>query len=626
MLADNNIVMGWDDRPGVDLGESLGKPGTVRRAHLLQFAQLALLVLLGLVAIMGAWWQSRAIADAGERVKATQSSLVAVESLNNAMLRQDRDFFRDRDEGGSGLTPGIAAFVVTGPQMLRQALAANVDHSVAQGKIERDLVATTDELAKLVGGFVQVTPHSAEDRELLAKTTPLVTKLHRLGDQLVTLQEQATADAVHDSRVISERWTEYMIVLLSFIVAIGSCVWWMLARARSRLVSALEHAAAQLLARATSDQLTGLPGHAAFHEALAAAVSEARHYGRDLSFVLFDLDHFKLINDTFGHPVGDEVLKQVARLACDLAREGEIVARVGGEEFAWLLPQTDADNAFRAGERLREAIASQPVADVPLTISVGVCDLKAAATPAELYRLTDGALYWAKAHGRNITFRYSPDVVEELSASERAERLERSLAVTTVRALARAVDAKDPTTQRHSERVSDLARALALELGWSETRATMLYEAGLVHDVGKIGVPDAILFKPGRLDEAEFEQVKAHSALGAQMVAGVLSDEQVGWVRGHHEKMDGSGYPDALAGDAIPTGARILALADAWDAMTSARPYSKPFSEAEALDEARRHSGTQFWSPAVEALERLVISARMPHGTGHVERYAAVSL
>jgi putative nucleotidyltransferase with HDIG domain len=178
--------------------------------------------------------------------------------------------------------------------------------------------------------------------------------------------------------------------------------------------------------------------------------------------------------------------------------------------------------------------------------------------------------------------------------------------------LARAVDAKDPSTRQHSERVSEVAKVLAGALGWTADDASALRDAGLVHDVGKIAVPDAILFKPDRLTSEEFRRVRAHAALGAEIVADVLSGAQVAWVRGHHERWDGAGYPDGLAGEGIPEGARILTLADAWDVMTSARPYGVPLSREDALTECRRCSGAQFWPEAVEALERLVADGLLP--------------
>ncbi len=176
--------------------------------------------------------------------------------------------------------------------------------------------------------------------------------------------------------------------------------------------------------------------------------------------------------------------------------------------------------------------------------------------------------------------------------------------------LARAVDAKDPSTRRHSERVAGLSCVIAGLLGWSSARRMLLREAALVHDVGKIAIPDAILFKPGELTPHEYATVKDHSRIGAQMLEGVMAAEQIAWVRGHHEWWDGGGYPDGLVGEEIPDGARVIAVADAWDAITSLRPYGIPRSTAQALEECRLHVGTQFWPPAVVALACAVHDAR----------------
>jgi putative nucleotidyltransferase with HDIG domain len=247
-----------------------------------------------------------------------------------------------------------------------------------------------------------------------------------------------------------------------------------------------------------------------------------------------------------------------------------------------------------------------------LSVSAGVCELAQAVSAPELMRLADGALYWAKASGRDLTVHYSPGVVQELSAAERAERLARSQAVTALRALARAVDAKDPSTARHSERVAEVAVELATAMGWDADRIGLLNEAALLHDVGKIGLPDALLLTAGPFDAEERAQVEGHAALGAEIVSDVLTPEQVAWVRGHHERWDGGGYPDRLAGDDIPEGARILAVADAWDAMTSVRTYQNPIPGAAAVDECRRCAGITFAPSAVEALVRLWESRGLP--------------
>jgi putative nucleotidyltransferase with HDIG domain len=180
--------------------------------------------------------------------------------------------------------------------------------------------------------------------------------------------------------------------------------------------------------------------------------------------------------------------------------------------------------------------------------------------------------------------------------------------MSSVRALARAIDSKDRSTNHHSERVAELAERLALELGWTTKRARQLHACGLLHDVGKIGIPDSILLKPGKLDPAEFAQVRRHAELSASIAAEVLEDVQVSWIRSHHERWGGGGYPDGLRAHEIPDGAQLLALADAWDVMTQSRTYKAALTESDALAECRRERGRQFAPAAVDAL--LALAAR----------------
>jgi diguanylate cyclase (GGDEF)-like protein/putative nucleotidyltransferase with HDIG domain/PAS domain S-box-containing protein len=364
--------------------------------------------------------------------------------------------------------------------------------------------------------------------------------------------------------------------------------------------------------RSDRDALTGLLSHTAFQDRLSAAVEEARREGRACALALLDIDHFRRINDGFGHAAGDRVLREVSRRLAAAARPRDILARVGGEEIAWLM-DLPAVEALEVVDRAREALACLPVDAVGrVTVSAGLCDLGQAHTREDLVRFAEGALYWAKQHGRNVALVYAPEVVEVLSADERAERLARSQALQSIRVLARAVDAKDPSTLRHSERVADLAVAIATAMGWDSEALMRLREAGLVHDVGKIGVPDSILFKPDRLTRDEYREITRHAAIGAEILADVLLPSQVAWVRGHHERWDGGGYPDGLAGEAIPDGARVLALADAWDVMTSRRPYHSPLTVEAALIECDRCSGTQFAPEAVAALRGLIGSGAVP--------------
>ncbi len=354
--------------------------------------------------------------------------------------------------------------------------------------------------------------------------------------------------------------------------------------------------------QATTDALTELLNHRVLHDRIVEEVAWARRHGRALSVAVLDIDHFKQVNDTMGHVHGDSLLRTVAHVLRDMSRTEDAIGRIGGDEFAVLMPETDERDALRALERVRRRIA----ADTGQTISVGVCGVEHAGDVDGLLRRADCALYWSKANGRDLGSVFEPEVMEDPSADDRARALARSQALAGLRALAAAIDAKDASTQQHAERVARLSAQLAERLGWSPERVALVHEAGLVHDVGKIGVPDAVLFKPDRLGVDEFEQIKAHAALGAQIVESVLTLEQVSWVRSHHERPDGGGYPDGLDAESLPDGAAIITVADAFDAMTTARPYGEPRTPAEALAECETLTGRQFLAAPVSALASIV--------------------
>ncbi|HXH88279.1 MAG TPA: HD domain-containing phosphohydrolase [Gaiellaceae bacterium] len=366
---------------------------------------------------------------------------------------------------------------------------------------------------------------------------------------------------------------------------------------------AFADASSRLSALATRDALTNLPDHRAFQEQLRAEVRRAQRHERALSLVLVNLDGFRQINDEHGRLAGDRVLGEAARRLGAAVRQGEIVSRVGGDHFAWILPETEGLNGWIGAERARRAISSVAFDGIgTVTASSGVCDLEDVGSPEELLALAEVALVHAKSSGGDATFRYS----QELDGSDGvALTSEEHRPLARLRALAQELDAEDPGTEGHSERVSRVAEKLALSAGWRADQAVRLAQAAFVHDVGKLSVGEDVLSKTGPLTDEELEQMRNHPDTGAEIAVNALDHEQISWIRHHHERWDGAGYPNGLAGDLIPAGARLLALAEAWDSMTSTRLYGEARTTGAALAECRRESGGQFAPEAIAALDRL---------------------
>jgi diguanylate cyclase (GGDEF)-like protein/PAS domain S-box-containing protein/putative nucleotidyltransferase with HDIG domain len=381
-----------------------------------------------------------------------------------------------------------------------------------------------------------------------------------------------------------------------------------------RDVSARRRYEAELERLASQDPLTGLANVRVLHERLEGEVARARRYDRPLSVVVLDIDHFKRVNDLHGHPAGDVVLRRVAQTLQGVARNGELLARVGGEEFVWLLPEADGRGAFAAADRARRAIERLDLDGVGrVTVSAGVCDLEEALDSQDLLKRADSALYAAKRFGRDRVVRYSAHLSRHLARLTADPGAARSL---TLAELARTAESKHPDVADHARRVAELATALAEAGGWAAEDVRALDEAALLHDVGKVAVPDAILSKAGPLTDAELAQVRTHAAVGAEMLRATLTAEQVSWVRHHHERWDGAGYPGSLTGPETPPGAQLLALADAFDAMTHARPYRSALTHAQAVAEVHRSAGTHFSPWAVELFDRVVLGARTADRAG----------
>jgi diguanylate cyclase (GGDEF)-like protein/putative nucleotidyltransferase with HDIG domain len=355
------------------------------------------------------------------------------------------------------------------------------------------------------------------------------------------------------------------------------------------------------LEQAIRDPLTGLYNRRFFFEALEKEVQRCARYGSAASLALFDVDDFKRINDTCGHASGDDVLREIGRIVEGLIRPTDSFARIGGEEFALLMPETQQLDALLVAERLRTAISRHRILDDRrVTVSGGVASCpQDASTREELERRADAALYWAKRHGKDMSAVASEVVVGD-------GETDREGAIAHLYALVATIDDSHLHTRDHSENVAAYAVALGQALGLDRERIVSLRRAALLHDIGKVAVCEGILAKPAALTESEYQDIKLHPAVGATMLMHAGLRQEADWVRHHHERIDGAGYPDGLRGGEIPLEARIIFVADSFEAMTSDRPYRAGMDVAEAVQELRRCSGTQFEPRIVEALAGLV--------------------
>ena len=350
---------------------------------------------------------------------------------------------------------------------------------------------------------------------------------------------------------------------------------------------------------ALTDPLTNLGNHRHFHERLQRELQVAEEKGHPLSLCLVDIDDFKRINDQFGHPAGDGVLGQVGKRL----RQGGEAFRLGGDEFAVLLPGLTGQQAFAAAASIVDRIAVLDLEHIdPVTVSAGLATYPVQGVGRdELIRLADSALYWAKEHGKNQVRAYRPDVVELAELRRLASGPDRAARYRAAASLAKAVDARDAYTGSHSERVGELAARIAIRMDADPADVELIRLAGSLHDLGKLAIPEEILRKPAPLTEAERLVLERHPQIGFRMLESLGVDPVAAWVLHHHERWDGAGYPDGVYGDAIPLGARIIFVADAYDAMTTDRVYRPRLTDEAALAELRRCAGTQFDPEVVAA-------------------------
>jgi putative nucleotidyltransferase with HDIG domain len=320
------------------------------------------------------------------------------------------------------------------------------------------------------------------------------------------------------------------------------------------------------------------------------------------------------VNESLGLSAGDRTLRRVSSLLDDAGRRIDFVSKSGGEEFAIVLPETTQHQAFLFAEELLDKIrATTAGPGINLSASAGVAVFPDhGADMATLTAAADRALHAAKALGRDRAVIYSPEVTNVLGAVTGRRNVETQAHLATVLSLAEALDQRDSGTAKHSQTVGLLCEMMARELGFDEDRVDRLRLAGILHDIGKIGVPDSILCKPGPLTSEEMDQMKRHPELGARMLSSSELDDVRGWILAHHERPDGTGYPKGLTASEIPVEAAIVAVGDAYEAMTSDRVYRMAIGTEKAREELLRWSGKQFDPEVVEAFLRAIDREGIP--------------
>lgn len=374
---------------------------------------------------------------------------------------------------------------------------------------------------------------------------------------------------------------------LALLAVIGLAVWTV------PCLLLAQRVAARLERGVHTDHLTGLRSRAYFEAQLDGALAMSARMKTSTGVLMIDVDRFKEVNDTYGHQVGDSLLQQVAERLAATLRPYDTIARYGGEEFSIVLPHADNDGSVTVAERLRRTIAEAPFIvgrsgqEISVTVSIGYALFPEDALDAnDLIHNADLALYTCKRYGRNQLQRGISSDVPPTGIEKHRELID---------TLAKIVDLRDGQTGNHGHEVSKWSRKLGEALGLNSIHLAEIEAGALLHDIGKVGVPDGILRKPGKLNDDEWKIIKMHPEWGADIVNSVSSLERVASiVHQHQEWYDGRGYPFGLTGDAIEIGARIISVVDAYHAMTTDRPYRGAMSMEEATSELTRCAGSQF--------------------------------
>ena len=454
-------------------------------------------------------------------------------------------------------------------------LAEDASHAAVASALEGRPQAELIEAAEGAPGILEEHLPIMSDGEVLGAVS-----LHRDATAVLAALDHARFDV--------------MLVTLAAAFVLAVILYFVFRAAQARI----SRQQTQLLEATRRDALTGMLNHGAIVAQLAEAVDAGRGSERQIAVALIDVDNFRLFNDTHGHEAGDAVLLTVARLVTELADGGGEVARYGPDEFIVVYRDRPLAEALRAARALQASMREVGFQfgtseELPVTVSIGLAAFpEHAASVTDLLSEASVALGEAKASGGDSVVVARRDDKEKVSASS----------FDVLQGLVIAVDTKDRYTKRHSEDVARYAVFLARQLGLDDEMLDVVHIAGLLHDVGKIGIPDALLRKPGKLTGDEYKVFQQHVALGDSIVRDVPHVELVrAGIKHHHERWDGQGYLEGLEGDSIPVIGRVLAVADAFSAMTTTRPYRKALSIEEALKRLGDAAGTQLQEELVAA-------------------------
>ena len=381
----------------------------------------------------------------------------------------------------------------------------------------------------------------------------------------------------------------------------------------------------KMLREMNTDYLTGLYTHRYFQQVLTDKMGIAQEHGGCISLIMLDLDRFKLVNDSFGHMAGDELLRQLAVILSTNIDDTSLLARYGGEEFAILLPDSSREVAVEIAQKLRKVVGEHNFEitlrtddgkikkkSLGATISMGIACYPDHCTDKDsLIKAADTALYQAKRCGRDCIRVYDGSIDAGVADASLLQMLVNDRSNCTFEMLAVAVDARDHYTIEHSMNVQKYSVMIGKWLGLTEKEIEVLGKAAALHDIGKIGVPDQVLNKPSDLNEAEMSIVRTHCVVGEAIVRNSDDNQAVlPGIRSHHERFDGKGYPDGLAGKSIPLMARIIAVADTYDALTSDRPHRRAYRVDQALEILRSCAGSQLDPEIVDAFCQAINACR----------------